>query len=53
MLDKSKQNTDQPPTLAKNRPKRRLGRIRLNAYNVSALTLQEPPKSKEYLTSLG
>jgi hypothetical protein len=52
-LDKSKWYVGQPPTLARNGPRRRLSRARPSAYSVSALALQEPLKSRERPTSLG
>ena len=52
-LDKSKQNTGQLPALAKSRPRRRLGRVRPSTYSTGALAPQEPPKSRECLTSSG
>ena len=52
-LDKSKWYVGQPPALARNRPRRRLGRARPSTYSASALALQEPPKSRECPASLG
>jgi hypothetical protein len=52
-LDKSKRYIGQPPTLARNRPRRRLGGARPSAYSASALAPQEPPKSRECPASSG
>src|SRR5271155_3395000 len=52
-LNKSKWYVGQPPTLARDRPRRRPGRDRPSAYSTSALAPQEPPKSRECPASLG
>ena len=52
-LDKSKWYIGQLPALARNRPRRRLGRVRPSAYSASALAPQEPLKSRERPASSG